>query len=73
MQLGIVVGGPFHHMKVLVNHSGIRGLLMLGMLPTVLRDFVCMGTFFATTSEFSRAIATRYHFSHTLWVYFSLH
>lgn len=60
MQLGIVVGGPFHHVKVLINHSGIRGLLMLGMLPTVLRDFICMGTFFATTSEFSRAIATRY-------------
>eukprot|EP00026_Physarum_polycephalum_P009704 Phypoly_transcript_09838.p1 GENE.Phypoly_transcript_09838~~Phypoly_transcript_09838.p1 ORF type:complete len:311 (+),score=22.51 Phypoly_transcript_09838:95-1027(+) len=60
MQLGIVVGGPFHHMKVLIDHSGVRGLLMLGMLPTILRDFVCMGTFFATTSEFSRAMATRY-------------
>lgn len=60
MQLGIVVGGPVHHMKVLLNQAGLRGILMLGLLPTVLRDFVCMGTFFATTSEFSKAIATSY-------------
>jgi len=60
MQLGIVAGGPVKHLKVLINHSGVKGLLMLGMLPTILRDFVCMGTFFTTTTEFSRAIATRY-------------
>jgi len=60
MQLGIVIGGPLTHMRHLVQRAGVKGLLMLGMLPTILRDFVCMGTFFTTTSEFSRAIAVAY-------------
>lgn len=60
MQLGMVVGGPWTHMRHLINRVGATGLLKLGMLPTILRDFICMGTFFTTTSEFSRAIAVRY-------------
>jgi len=60
MQLGMVVGGPWKHMRHLIKRVGAKGLLMLGMFPTILRDFVCMGTFFTTTSEFSRAIAMAY-------------
>jgi len=60
MQLGIVAGGPIAHIRHLLRHAGWRGLIMLGMLPTILRDFVCMGTFFTTTSEFSHLFSMAY-------------
>lgn len=60
MQLGIILGGPVTHFRRLVKHTGVKNLLLLGMFPTILRDFVCMGTFFTTTSEFSRIIAKAY-------------
>jgi len=58
MQLGQVSGGPISHFKHLLNDVGMKHFLMMGMFPTLVRDFICMGTFFVTTSEFSKAMSS---------------
>lgn len=56
MQAGGIMGGPIHQTKRVIQAVGWRGLI-IGMAPTIARDFVCMGAFFTTTAFIARTLA----------------
>lgn len=56
MQAGGVVAGPIAQTKRVLKAVGLRGL-MIGMAPTIARDFICMGAFFTTTAFIARTLA----------------
>eukprot|EP01113_Clastostelium_recurvatum_P011451 TRINITY_DN15830_c0_g1_i1.p1 TRINITY_DN15830_c0_g1~~TRINITY_DN15830_c0_g1_i1.p1 ORF type:complete len:315 (+),score=61.86 TRINITY_DN15830_c0_g1_i1:121-945(+) len=49
--------GPILQARRVFRSLGVRGMF-IGVVPTILRDFLCLGTFFAVSAALNRKIAS---------------